>query len=53
MGIDKDAYELEEEYRNKIKMEIENYILYYTSDDEERKQMLITLDDYMEEAYEE
>lgn len=32
--------------------EIENYILYFTSDEEERKEMLQVRDDYMREIYE-
>ena len=36
-----------------IKQEIENYILYFTSDDKERQQMQQVLEDFMAEVYEE
>jgi len=52
MGIDKDMYDMVEEEREYIKGQIENYILYFTSDDKERKQMLNVLEDFMEEVYE-
>lgn len=36
-----------------IKCEIENFILYFTSDDTERQRMSECLDEYMREVFEE
>jgi hypothetical protein len=40
------------EQREIIAMEIDNFILYFTSSDSERKQMQRAAQDYMEEVYE-
>ena len=38
--------------RNNIQAEIENFILYFTSDEKERKEMAECLNDYFEEVWE-
>ena len=38
--------------KNKVEMEIDNFILYYTSDDKEREDMQKVAEDFMNEIYE-
>jgi len=45
-------WEQADEKANQIRQEIENYILFYTSDEEERQKMLKVLNDFMDEVYE-
>ena len=40
------------DYRTVVNSEIENFILYWTSDDKERERMLKARDDFMREVYE-
>jgi hypothetical protein len=41
-----------QEIRNRVDIEIDNFILYYTSDDKEREKMREVADNFIEDVYE-